>query len=192
MTHTSKLPKEIRPAKINAIFALDRNGGIGLGNVMPWPKIKDDMRRFKRLTEKEVVIMGRSTWDAEDMIKPLPGRVNVIVTNRPLPEANNKAPSDWQSPIISASGSLDVIIDLIQIQQPYRSIWVIGGASVLYQAAPLIEQIYLTRLFDDWRCDTFVDLERMMGVGKKDFELVETIFADGFYDEYCWETWKRK
>lgn len=42
---------------------------------------KNDMEHFKDTTMGQVVVMGRKTWDSlPDKFKPLPGRINIILT----------------------------------------------------------------------------------------------------------------
>ncbi len=65
--------------KLSAIVAMDRNGAIGKNNTIPW-RCKDDMAFFKRVTLNNVVIMGRNTWNSLP-IKPLPDRINVVMSN---------------------------------------------------------------------------------------------------------------
>jgi dihydrofolate reductase len=66
---------------INAIFAIDEEGGMGLDGSMPWPKNLKDLNWFKVHTIGHIVVMGRGTWDATDMPSPLPNRTNWVVTS---------------------------------------------------------------------------------------------------------------
>ena len=40
---------------INALFAVDQNGGMGLNGGLPWPHNSEDLANFKRLTTDHVV-----------------------------------------------------------------------------------------------------------------------------------------
>ena len=44
---------------INAIFAVDYNGGMGFNGTLPWPHNPEDLANFKSTTEQQVVVMGR-------------------------------------------------------------------------------------------------------------------------------------
>jgi dihydrofolate reductase/thymidylate synthase len=69
--------------------------GIGLNGRLPW-NLKGDLQRFKHLTtsinnsevNKEqfvfnTVIMGRKTYESlPESVKPLPGRMNIVITNQ--------------------------------------------------------------------------------------------------------------
>lgn len=64
---------------INIIAAIDPNMTIGKDNSLPW-KIKDDLRVFRGLTENNIVIMGRNTY--ESIGKPLINRINIVITSK--------------------------------------------------------------------------------------------------------------
>jgi len=56
------------------IIAIGKTGGI------PW-NIPDDMQWFREYTKDSVIIMGRKTWESLPK-KPLPGRVNIVLTSQ--------------------------------------------------------------------------------------------------------------
>ena len=65
-------------SEIVLVVAIADNGVIGKDGAIPW-HISDDLKRFKALTMGHTIVMGRKTWDSLPK-KPLPGRVNVVVT----------------------------------------------------------------------------------------------------------------
>jgi len=67
-------------SEIVLVLAVAQNGVIGKKGAIPW-HISDDMKRFKALTLGHTVVMGRKTWDSLPK-KPLPGRINVVVTRQ--------------------------------------------------------------------------------------------------------------
>ena len=67
---------------INAIFAVDSQGGLGKNGSLPWPKNSEDLRWFKQNTLGHIVVMGGNTWRDPLMPKPLPGRINVVITSQ--------------------------------------------------------------------------------------------------------------
>ena len=72
---------------ISAIVAVDNNWGIGYnGNLLE--HIPDDLKYFKQLTSNKMVVMGRKTWDSLP-IKPLPDRLNIVITNTICMSNNN-------------------------------------------------------------------------------------------------------
>lgn len=65
---------------LGAIWAQTNEGVIGRNGTMPW-HVPEDLKHFQRTTAGKPVIMGRHTWDSlPEIYKPLPGRVNIIVT----------------------------------------------------------------------------------------------------------------
>ncbi|RMF41884.1 MAG: hypothetical protein D6755_12115, partial [Anaerolineae bacterium] len=65
--------------RISFILAVDESGAIGAQGGIPW-RVRADLQRFKRLTMGHHILMGRRTW--ESIGKPLPGRVNLVVTRQ--------------------------------------------------------------------------------------------------------------
>jgi dihydrofolate reductase len=68
------------------ILASSLNDCIGNDNSLPW-KLAEDLKRFKKITtahENSVVIMGRKTF--ESIGKPLPGRINYVISKNFKPE----------------------------------------------------------------------------------------------------------
>lgn len=65
---------------LTLIVARARNGAIGKENTIPWAA-PEDLAFFQRETLGGAVIMGRRTWDSLPK-KPLPRRMNIIVTSR--------------------------------------------------------------------------------------------------------------
>ena len=67
---------------ITVLVAWDENRLIGKGNDLPW-YFSEDLQLFKKRTMGNVVVMGRNTYDS--IGKPLSGRANIVLTNRPVP-----------------------------------------------------------------------------------------------------------
>ncbi|MBV9924215.1 MAG: dihydrofolate reductase [Acidobacteria bacterium] len=64
---------------IIGIVAVDRNGAIGKGGGLPW-HYPSDLKFFKAQTTGHACLMGYKTWLS--MKRPLPGRLNVVLTRR--------------------------------------------------------------------------------------------------------------
>jgi len=62
---------------ISLIAAMDKNGVIGNKGKLPW-NLPADMKYFRDNTRGKPVIMGRKTF--ESIGKPLPNRINIIIT----------------------------------------------------------------------------------------------------------------
>ncbi|MCR8895553.1 dihydrofolate reductase [Gordonia sp. GONU] len=71
------------PTRVRLVWAQAHGGAIGRDNTIPW-RVPEDMARFKEKTLGYPVIMGRKTWDSlPPKFRPLPGRVNIVVTRNP-------------------------------------------------------------------------------------------------------------
>ena len=65
--------------RIVTIVAVSKDFIIGDGNQMLW-HLPNDLKRLKSITFGNPLIMGRKTFDS--IGKPLPGRANIILTNK--------------------------------------------------------------------------------------------------------------
>jgi len=65
--------------KISIIAAIGKNRELGKNNKLLW-HIAEDLKRFRKLTQGHAVIMGRKTF--ESLGKPLPNRLNIVVTRQ--------------------------------------------------------------------------------------------------------------
>ncbi|KAK2875408.1 hypothetical protein FQN49_001606 [Arthroderma sp. PD_2] len=90
-----------------------RKLGIGKGGTLPWPRIKTDMSFFARVTTRpplvaassvtpapaiNAVIMGRKTYDSiPARFRPLPKRLNVIITRDESGSVEKRAIADWNA-----------------------------------------------------------------------------------------------
>lgn len=69
--------------EINIIVAFDENMGIGKDDKLLW-NLGDDMKHFKNTTNGHTVIMGRKTYESiPKKFRPLPNRVNIVITRNP-------------------------------------------------------------------------------------------------------------
>lgn len=111
---------------LNLIVAVDTNTCIGKAGPVPlvW-KQAEDMRRFKSRTTGNVVIMGYNTFTS--IGRPLPNRINIVVTRRHLNEFDGKKN-------IIAAKSLESAILLAKSLGKGKEIFLIGGG-MLYNEA---------------------------------------------------------
>jgi dihydrofolate reductase len=149
---------------IIALFAVDDIGGMGFHGSMPWPRNKEDMQWFKNTTQDHLVVMGRKTWDSEDMPSPLPGRINVLFTNEFIDRDD----------IVQLKGSVVDAVLHIQNENPDKHVFVIGGPTILMQAKPAIERVYLTRVPGEFLSDVNINLTEFLD----QFALVNTHSLD--------------
>lgn len=150
---------------MKAIIACDPKGGIGYKNRLPWERIEGDLPRFKYWTQDQVVVIGRNTWESLPK-KPLPNRLNLIVTSQNLDLPNGA-----------------ISVNSIEHFKHFKSAWLIGGSKLINTAWDLIDQIYLTRTLTEYTCDTFIDLVKL----QKEFTRVS---IENNVD-HTFEIWKR-
>ncbi len=133
--------------RINLIYARARNGVVGAGGGLPW-HLPQDLAHFKRQTLGAPVIMGRRTWDSlPERFRPLPGRMNVVVTRQP----------DWRAEGARPAGSLEQALALCAAPTGAAAeVWVIGGAQLLALAASLAQRALVTELDRDFDGDVSV------------------------------------
>ena len=140
------------------VVAMDQKQGIGRGGKLPW-HLKGDLRHFKEITTKtrdknkrNVVIMGRKTWDSlPAQFRPLPDRVNVVITRNTSLEFPQG---------VSRADGLDQALELLTkgaLSKTVEGVYVIGGAQIFQQAIVRQEcrKIYLTQILQTFDCDTF-------------------------------------
>jgi dihydrofolate reductase len=160
---------------ISLVVAASANHAIGLNNALLW-HLPNDLRFFKNTTWGAVVIMGRKTFEA--VSKPLPGRINIVVTRN----------EEWNATDVCVAGSLEDAIDQAK-KTNCREIFVIGGAEIYALAMPIAQRIYLTRVHADLAGDAFFP-----PVDNNLWQLVhETHFAadDKHAFPYSFQTWER-
>lgn len=136
------------------VVAADEADGIGRAGALPW-RLPGDLAFFRELTSttrapgaRNAVILGRRTWESlPERFRPLPGRLNVVVSRRGdlvLPEGVARAPSlDEALSIATALGA--------------EAVFAIGGGELYREslAHPACDTVYLTRVEGRFPCDTF-------------------------------------
>lgn len=135
---------------INAIFAVDFNGGMGFNGTLPWPHNAEDLQQFKTLTAGHVVVCGRKTWDDPKMPKPLPNRTVYVATHRPVAYAT------------PFSGDVKEKLIDIELAHPDKKIFVIGGAEILEATQPLFDRVYVTHIKGAYRADTRIHVKEFL------------------------------
>lgn len=127
--------------RIALIAAAADNDVIGRNNDLPW-RLPDEFRHFKRKTLRHHVIMGRRTWESQGA-KPLPDRVNVVVTSQ----------RDYVAEGARVVGSLDEALELARAEGEDEA-FVIGGTALFAEALPIADRMYLTRVHAEPEGDT--------------------------------------
>jgi dihydrofolate reductase len=134
------------PILISSIVSVDKNRGIGKENKIPW-NIPKDRKWFKEKTLGHVVIMGRNTFDSilEYLHKPLPERINIVVTNT----------SDEKYSDVYFVDSLEKALDLGKRLEKNGEIFFIGGGKIYSSSIKFAKRVYITEVEGNFDCDTF-------------------------------------
>ena len=111
------------------LVAVSPEGIIGKDNTIPW-HYSADLKRFKRLTTGNTIIMGRKTWESLP-IKPLPNRRNIVITRSSIKD-------------IECFQSID---DALQTCE--GDVWFIGGAGIYQEAMQKADIIDMTLVPDN-------------------------------------------
>lgn len=125
------------------IAGIDKTNGIGYNGTIPWD-LPGDRRLFRNLTMNGIIVMGRKTWESLP-VKPLPGRINVVITTHSLDEYPN----------VETYQSAEAFANAYYHRE---NVWVIGGAELVKALDPYIKEIFYTRVYTDTECDTFLNI----------------------------------
>jgi dihydrofolate reductase len=149
---------------LSLIVAVAENGVIGRNNALPW-HIPEDLRYFKQVTSGKTVIMGRKTF--QSIGRPLPNRVNVVVTRDPAFSAEG----------VTVAHSLDEAL----AHAAEGEAMVIGGSSLFFEALPRADRFYLTEIhrsyegdvhFPAWDRTKWREVKRQKVTGDPDISFV--------------------
>jgi dihydrofolate reductase len=123
-----------------------RNGVIGRDGGLPW-RLSDDLKRFKTLTLGKPIIMGRKTWQSLPK-RPLPGRLNVVLTRDGSYETGGA--------VVCETFSEAFAIAKEQAAEDGASeVCVIGGRDLFELALPKAARMYLTEVDAEVDGDVF-------------------------------------
>lgn len=131
------------PKPVVIVVAVAQNGVMGRDNRLPW-RLPSDLKHFKATTMGGAIIMGRKTFESMDS-KPLPGRLNVIVSQSHVGEGSEEGTRWFDSP--------EKAIAFAQSQE-IGGVYLIGGAHLFEEGLPLADKILLTRVLANVEGDT--------------------------------------
>ena len=168
-------PGEVRWG-LSLIVAASTNNAIGKNNQLLW-HLPQDLKFFKNITWGMVVVMGRKTY--ESVSKPLPGRVNIVITSKP----------GWKAEGVWVAKDLEDAITLAKTTN-CKEIFIIGGGEIYKQTMPIADKIYMTRVHAEIDGDTFfppIDEAAWELKGSTDFKADE---KHGY--DFSFQTWEKR
>ncbi len=118
---------------VNIIVAITENNAIGKDNKLLF-RLKKDLQNFKEVTTGQIVVMGRKTF--ESIGKPLPNRVNAVITSNKVIEG------------VKVYSSLTNAIEKLKMEFPEKEIFIIGGGQIYKEALnnDLVDTLYITKI----------------------------------------------
>lgn len=136
--------------KFTLIAAITRSNVLGNNGGMPW-KSKADLARFAQLTAGKIIIMGRKTWESLPK-KPLPGRLNVVISSQEL---------DLPAGCFQFSSFDHAIVQLHKSHPSDKDVaFIIGGAQIYDEA--------MRNGIVDKMCITYIETDELDGDTKFD------------------------
>jgi len=122
--------------RISMIVAAGSNAAIGKENKMLW-HIPEDFKYFKATTMGKPMIMGRKTFDS--IGRPLPGRLNIVVTRDPA----------WQADGVMVCHDLDSALSAAFAEAKDKNadeVMIAGGAQIYQLMMERADRIYYTEV----------------------------------------------
>lgn len=162
---------------VSLVVAASDNNAIGRQNKLLW-HLPNDLKFLKNITWGMPVVMGRKTFESVDS-KPLPGRINIIVTRQ----------KGFEAPGVVVVNSLKDA-QFFASENDYNELMILGGAQIYEEAMPKANRIYITRVhafFED--ADAFfpdIDEKKWKRVSQQTFEADEKHAYP-----YSFEVWER-
>jgi dihydrofolate reductase len=148
-----------KPPNFTIVVAIDRHGGIGVNNALPW-RLPEDLAHFKRTTTGHPIIMGRKTFDSIGC--PLPNRRNIVITRNPA----------WRHDNVDTATSLAEAAALAGGSEAF----VIGGAQIFREALPQTQRMIVTEIDKTFDCDTFfprIDPQQWRETAREEYHSAE-------------------
>ena len=130
---------------MNLIVAVDNEWGIGCQGDLLF-HIPADMKFFKTLTTGKVVVMGDVTLKSLPNSKPLPNRVNIVLSLDP----------DFQAEGVTVCHSLAEFFELLPSFNS-DDVFVIGGAAIYKELLNYCDYAYITKVNTVIKADKYMD-----------------------------------
>ena len=127
--------------RISTIVAVAANNVIGHENQIPW-YLPADLKYFKRTTLNLPILMGRKNFLS--IGKPLPNRVNIVVTRDAFFNASG----------VVVVHSIPEGIELAR-QAGETELFIIGGGEIYRQCMDLTDRLYITEIETDVEGDVY-------------------------------------
>lgn len=135
---TNLEPKSNYKGNMILLFGVDNNWNIGYkGDLLI--KISEDLKRFKKLTTGNIIIMGRKTFESLPNKKALPNRINIVMTTD----------KDYNEDNIIVVHSTEELLEKLEELNPNYDMenYLIGGGNICRSLMPYCTKAYITKIF---------------------------------------------
>jgi dihydrofolate reductase len=132
--------------KIKLIVAMDLDRGIGKNNDLMW-HLPADMKFFKETTMNQIVVMGRKNYESiPEKFRPLPNRINVVLTRQ----------KDFIAENCLIFHSLQECLKHFT-NETEKTLFIIGGGQIYLESleSNLIDEMFVTHVDGQFDADTF-------------------------------------
>jgi dihydrofolate reductase len=136
--------------KITQVVAVDKNGIMASSkfNGMLW-RCPSDLKRFKNLTMKSPIIMGRKTY--ESIGRPLPFRLNIVLTKKLEGAYELEGVDHRGEDLIFVDHPAKALIVANQYCKDYDKqftddVYVIGGREIYSIYMPMTDYFHVTQI----------------------------------------------
>ena len=121
---------------ISIIAAVSQNNVIGGNNKLLW-NLPNDLKHFKKITNGNVIIMGRKTF--ESIGKPLPNRRNIVISSSKIDIVD-----------IEVVSTIDIALKISN-----NNCFIIGGGQIYKQTIDIADKLFITKIHESFEGDTY-------------------------------------
>lgn len=145
--------------KLTGIVAMDRNGGMGYKDGLPWPRHEEDMKFFRETTIGKPIIMGWNTFKSLGY-KPLPKRHNIVLV------------SPYRETLVNRDDNVTYVMSTAKLIKQIagtmsKEAFVIGGMKTFELLKDDITEFYITMFDRVYESDVFFNDEVVADYTKK-------------------------
>lgn len=127
------------------IAAVDEHWGIGKNGDLLL-RISQDMKRFRMLTTGNVIVMGRKTLESFPNKKPLPNRINIVLSHN----------TSYQPENCIVINNLPALFQALA-HYHNKDIFVIGGGRIYNLLLPYCTEALITKIQHVFPADTYLE-----------------------------------
>ncbi len=154
---------------MNCIVAVDENWAIGYKNEL-LVRIPADQKFFRQETTGKVVVLGRKTLETFPQGRPLPNRINIIVSTK----------QDYQVKDAIVVHSIEELLEELK-KYDTKDVYIIGGDSIYKQMLPYCDTAHVTKIDRAYEADTYFPNLDEMGEWEITADSDEQVYFDLTY-----------